>query len=118
MFMFGMRCVRCDHEIIAPRDTELLDDRVIRHVWHCPSCTARFESFPRFPKGVSEKGPKVLIAKGHHRCVGNAFGRPYRFDCRTSVASLFRTDDDALDAIIMDAVGKLTGGATVSHAWG
>jgi hypothetical protein len=75
MFMFGMRCVRCDHEIIAPRDTELLDDRVIRHVWHCPSCKARFESFPRFPKGVSEKGPKVLIAKGHHRRVGNAFGR-------------------------------------------
>src|ERR1700733_3577355 len=52
MFMFGMRCVRCDHEIIAPRETELLDDRVIRHLWHCPGCKARFESFPRFPKGA------------------------------------------------------------------
>ena len=50
MFMFGMRCVRCDHEIIAPHHTELLDDKVIRHLWHCPCCKARFESFPRFPK--------------------------------------------------------------------
>ena len=49
MFMFGMRCVRCEHEIIAPLKTELLDDKVIRHLWHCPSCKARFESFPRFP---------------------------------------------------------------------
>jgi hypothetical protein len=24
MFMFGMRCVRCDNEIIAPHKTELL----------------------------------------------------------------------------------------------
>jgi transcription elongation factor Elf1 len=49
MFMFGMRCVRCDHEIIAPHTTELLDDKIIRHLWHCPNCKARFESFPRFP---------------------------------------------------------------------
>jgi hypothetical protein len=52
MFMFGMSCVRCSHEIIAPRETELLDDKVIRHLWHCPNCKARFESFPRFPKGA------------------------------------------------------------------
>jgi hypothetical protein len=49
MFMFGMRCVRCNHEIIGPRKTEFLDDSVIRHVWHCPQCRAWFESFPRFP---------------------------------------------------------------------
>jgi hypothetical protein len=35
--------------IIAPRKTELLDDKVIRHLWHCPQCRAVFESFPRFP---------------------------------------------------------------------
>jgi transcription elongation factor Elf1 len=50
MFMFGIQCVRCNHEIIAPHETELLDDKVIRHLWYCPSCEARFESFPRFPK--------------------------------------------------------------------
>jgi hypothetical protein len=49
MFMFGMRCVRCDHEIIAPHKTELLDTEVIRHLWHCSCCKAVFESFPRFP---------------------------------------------------------------------
>jgi hypothetical protein len=27
MYMFGIRCIRCDHEIIAPHRTELLDDR-------------------------------------------------------------------------------------------
>jgi transcription elongation factor Elf1 len=50
MFMFGIQCIRCNHEIIAPHGAELLDDKVIRHLWHCPSCNARFESFPRFPK--------------------------------------------------------------------
>jgi hypothetical protein len=50
MFMFGIQCVRCAHEIIAPCKAELLDDRVIRHLWHCPNCKATFESFPRFPK--------------------------------------------------------------------
>ncbi len=49
MFMFGIKCVRCDYEIIAPRRAELLDGKVIRHVWHCPRCNAWFESFPRFP---------------------------------------------------------------------
>ena len=49
MFMFGMRCVRCDHEIIAPHRTELLDNEVIRHLWHCSCCKAVFESFARFP---------------------------------------------------------------------
>jgi len=48
--MFGIHCVRCDYEIIAPHKAELLDDKLIRHLWHCPNCEARFESFPRFPK--------------------------------------------------------------------
>jgi hypothetical protein len=28
------------------------DGKVIRHLWHRPSCKARFESFPRFPKNA------------------------------------------------------------------
>ena len=48
MFMYGIRCVRCDHEIIAPHKTEFLDDKIIRHLWHCPRCKALFESFPDF----------------------------------------------------------------------
>ena len=64
MFMFGIQCVRCNHEIIAPRYSEFLADGVIRHVWHCPKCTAWFESFPRFPadaKLVREVMTKVDI---------------------------------------------------------
>jgi hypothetical protein len=46
--LFGMRCFRCDYEIIAPHKTELLTNNVIRHLWHCHCCNAYFESFPRF----------------------------------------------------------------------
>ncbi len=49
MFMFGIQCVRCNHEIIAPHRTEFVDDKIIRHLWHCPCCKSLFESFPRFP---------------------------------------------------------------------
>ena len=52
MFMFGMRCVRCNHEIIAPHKSEFLDDDVICHLWHCPCCKAMFKFFPRFPKNA------------------------------------------------------------------
>jgi hypothetical protein len=39
---FGMRCVRCDYEIIAPHKTELLTNNVIRHLSHCHCCNAYF----------------------------------------------------------------------------
>ena len=64
MSLFGMRCVRCNHEIIAPHKTEFLDDKVIRHVWQCPYCKAIFESFPRFPanaKSVREVAAHVDV---------------------------------------------------------
>src|SRR5271169_4596417 len=47
--MFGASCVRCSNQLIAPEKSEYLDDRLIRHIWHCPKCHARFEAFPRFP---------------------------------------------------------------------
>jgi hypothetical protein len=33
MFMFGIKCVRCDQELIAPGRTEFLGDKIIRHFW-------------------------------------------------------------------------------------
>ena len=36
----------------SPHKTEFLDDRIIRHLWHCPCCKAVFKSFPRFPKNA------------------------------------------------------------------
>jgi hypothetical protein len=53
MFMFGMCCVRCNHEIIAPRETELLDDSVIRHLWHCPRCKPDLNPFRDFRRAQS-----------------------------------------------------------------
>jgi hypothetical protein len=47
--LFGIDCVRCGNALIAPIKTEYLDSQLIRHVWHCPKCHARLESFPRFP---------------------------------------------------------------------
>jgi hypothetical protein len=64
MFMFGIKCGRCDQEIIAPQKTEFLDDKVIRHVWQCPGCKARFASHPRFSdigKSVRDATTKVDI---------------------------------------------------------
>jgi hypothetical protein len=47
--MFGANCVQCGNDLIAPERSEHLDDSRIRHLWHCPKCRLRFESFLRFP---------------------------------------------------------------------
>jgi hypothetical protein len=47
--LFGLRCVQCENELIAPERSEHVDRQIIRHFWRCPKCQARFESFPRFP---------------------------------------------------------------------
>jgi hypothetical protein len=39
---FGMRCVRCDNELIAPEWTEHRNKRHIRHLWQCGKCHCRF----------------------------------------------------------------------------
>jgi hypothetical protein len=62
MFMFGIQCVQCNHEIIAPHRTEFLDDEVIRHLWHCPCCKALFESVPRFPTNAKKSVKEVMIS--------------------------------------------------------
>ena len=50
MFMFGMRCVDATTNI-APHKTEFLDDRIIRHLWHCPCCK-QYSSLLRFPRNA------------------------------------------------------------------
>jgi hypothetical protein len=59
--LFGMDCIRCGNELIAPENTEYVDHQLIRHVWLCPKCHARFESFPRFPPDVRRL--KNLVSK-------------------------------------------------------
>jgi hypothetical protein len=62
--LFGIGCVECGHELIAPAKTEYLDDQLIRHLWHCGRCRAQFESFPRFPpeaRRISDLKRKVDV---------------------------------------------------------
>jgi hypothetical protein len=59
--MFGVTCVQCGNDLIAPEQSEHLEDMRIRHLWHCPKCRVRFESFLRFP--AEAKSVKDLKAK-------------------------------------------------------
>lgn len=40
---FGIDCVQCDNELIAPERSEYRDERLIVHLWHCPKCDCCFE---------------------------------------------------------------------------
>ncbi len=46
---FGMTCVQCSNELIAPEWSEYGNKRQIHHVWHCPKCSACFGSRVVFP---------------------------------------------------------------------
>jgi hypothetical protein len=48
--MFGISCIGCGHELIAPEESAYLDTGLIRHFWRCPKCHAYFKSIPRFPR--------------------------------------------------------------------
>ena len=38
-FSFGIRCIQCGTEQIAPQRAEYWTDRHAFHIWHCPNCT-------------------------------------------------------------------------------
>ena len=40
---FGIECVQCDSELIAPERSEYCNDSEIRHVWRCWKCDVCFE---------------------------------------------------------------------------
>ena len=46
---FGISCVRRDEELIAPDKSEYSAGTHIRHLWHCPNCSTRFESIEQIP---------------------------------------------------------------------
>ncbi len=46
---FGMTCVQCSNELIAPKWSEYRNERQIRHLWHCWKCDFCFESVVSFP---------------------------------------------------------------------
>jgi hypothetical protein len=46
---FGMSCVQCSNELIAPERSEYRNERQVHHVWNCPKCNACFGSLVVFP---------------------------------------------------------------------
>jgi hypothetical protein len=46
---FGMTCVQCSNELIAPEWSEYRNQRQVRHLWHCWKCDFHFESVVSFP---------------------------------------------------------------------
>ena len=41
---FGLNCVRCSNELVAPEKSEYWNEGQIRHLWHCPKCGCRFRT--------------------------------------------------------------------------
>jgi len=62
--MFGLTCVQCHEELIAPDRSEHRDTH-IRHLWHCPKCSTRFESIEQVPADAMTADdfyPSLLVA--------------------------------------------------------
>ncbi len=51
-FTFGISCVRCRDDLIAPEKSEYCDGAHIRHLWLCPKCETSFESLESIPVEV------------------------------------------------------------------
>ena len=62
---FGINCVRCNDELIAPEKSEYRAGTHIRHLWHCSNCSARFESIEQVPveaMTADDIFPALLVA--------------------------------------------------------
>jgi hypothetical protein len=46
---FGVNCVRCKDELIAPERSEYRHGTHIRHLWYCSNCETSFESLESIP---------------------------------------------------------------------
>jgi hypothetical protein len=46
---FGINCVRCKDELIAPEKSEYRHGTHIRHLWYCSYCETSFESLESIP---------------------------------------------------------------------
>ena len=49
---FGMKCIQCGHELIAPERSEFRRNSRARHIWHCEKCSCCFETLGLFPAGA------------------------------------------------------------------
>ncbi len=46
---FGINCVRCKDELIAPERSEYRHGTHISHLWYCSNCETSFESLESIP---------------------------------------------------------------------
>ena len=54
---FGITCVQCNNEVVAPERSEYRNERQVRHLWRCGECDFRFElvvSFPAIDKSMRD----------------------------------------------------------------
>ena len=62
---FGIICVQCHEELIAPDKSEYRIGTHIRHLWHCPKCAAYFETIEQIPveaMTTDDIFPALLVA--------------------------------------------------------
>jgi len=62
---FGIGCVRCGEDLIAPDKSEYRAGTLIRRLWRCPKCSARFESIEQIPveaMTADDIFPSLLVA--------------------------------------------------------
>ena len=45
---FGMKCIQCSDEMIAPERSEFCNDGRARNFWYCEKCSCRFETLVSF----------------------------------------------------------------------
>ncbi len=52
---FGINCIRCSNELIAPEKSEYHHGSHIRHLWLCLKCMTGFESIEATPADVYDE---------------------------------------------------------------
>jgi len=65
--VYGMTCERCGKGLIAPELSECVNERHVRHIWHCTNCNDEFEMSAYLPtasdsKISDEKMRKVFLS--------------------------------------------------------
>ena len=64
---FGIRCVQCGDELIAPEWSEYRNEQQVHHVWRCWKCDCCFETFANIEsiKDIETRDdifPSLLVA--------------------------------------------------------
>ena len=65
---FGINCVRCDNELIAPERSEYRHDSYIRHLWHCSKCDFYFATVVETASNVMTRDdifPSLSVGEQH-----------------------------------------------------